>query len=63
MKPKNLKLIALLRLFATFFYLPILLIGFILYFISKSIGILAHILLFRLSTANNQIKYFWRIQG
>lgn len=63
MKPKNLKLIALARLAATFFYLPILLIGFILYFISKSIGIVGHILLFRLRVAENQIKYFWRIQS
>lgn len=63
MKQKNLKLIALARLAATFFYLPILLIGFILYFLSKPIVIIAHILLFRLVVANYQIKHFWRIQG
>jgi len=63
MKSKNLKLIALVRLVATFFCLPIMLIGFILYFLSKPIVIIAHILLFRLVVANYQIKHFWRIQG
>jgi len=59
----NLKLIALARLVATFFYLPILLLGFILYFVSKLIRLLSFLLVMNYRRAKDEIKYFWNING
>jgi len=63
MKQKNLKLMSALGFITGLLYLPITLIGLILYFASELIRALAYLLLWKRKLAKIEIKEFWRINS